>query len=56
MDSCNCDNWSSIYFTQLFQTLGQLTGIILSGTVAVPVVSYYSQGLRRLYNNFVKQD
>ena len=35
------DNWSSIYFTQLFTTLGQLSAVILSGAVVVPMVNYY---------------
>jgi hypothetical protein len=51
-----CESWSSIYFTQLFQTLGQISGVILSGTIAVPVATYYSRGLRQLYYQLVKQD
>lgn len=48
MDSCTCDydSWSSLYFTNLFTTLGQLTAVVISGTVAVPVVSYYSKSLK----------
>jgi hypothetical protein len=45
-----CDNsqfqsWSDLYFTQLFTTLGQLSAVLISTTVAVPVVSYYSKRL-----------
>jgi hypothetical protein len=45
-----CDNsqfqsWSNLYFTQLFTTLGQLSAVLISTTVAVPVVSYYSKRL-----------
>ena len=31
-----------IYMNQLFTTLGQLTAILVSGAVAVPMVSYYN--------------
>lgn len=45
-----CDNsqfqsWSNLYFTQLFTTLGQLSAVLISSTVAIPVVSYYSRRL-----------
>jgi hypothetical protein len=43
---CNGNKWSDIYFTQLFTTLGQLTGLIVSGSIAIPLVSYYSKGLK----------
>jgi hypothetical protein len=51
MDTCNSEfqSWSNIYFTQLFTTLGQLTAVILGGTVAVPVISYYSKNLIKLF-------
>jgi hypothetical protein len=32
-----------IYMKQLFITMGQLTAVLITGTVAVPVVSYYQQ-------------
>jgi len=31
-----------IYMNQLFYTLGQLTAVLVSGAVAVPMVSYYN--------------
>lgn len=31
-----------IYMNQLFTTLGLMSGILISGSVAVPMVSYYS--------------
>lgn len=54
MDTCNCSDfqsWSDIYFTQLFTTLGQLTAVVLSGTVAVPMISYYSKNLLKFFSN-----
>jgi hypothetical protein len=51
-----CDSLSAVYYTQLFQTLGQISAVILSGTVAVPVVTYYSRSLRQLYYDLIKQD
>jgi hypothetical protein len=43
MDSyCEYNSWSE-YFTQLFTTLGLMSGMLISVTVAVPVVSYYSK-------------
>lgn len=53
MDSyCNCSefqSWSDIYFTHLFTTLGQLSAVLISGTVAVPMVSYYSKNLVKFF-------
>lgn len=31
-----------IYMNQLFTTLGQLTAVLVSGAVAVPMVTYYN--------------
>lgn len=37
-----CENvYYDIYMTQLFQTLGQLSAAIISGSLALPVYSYY---------------
>lgn len=44
-DDSQFQSWSNLYFTQLFTTLGQLSAVLISGTVAVPVVSYYSKRL-----------
>lgn len=48
MDTCdsNYNPWLNVYFTQLFTTLGQLTAVILSSSVAVPVFNYYSRNLK----------
>lgn len=49
MDYCEVSDfqsWSDIYFTQLFTTLGQLSAVLLSGTVAVPMVSYYTRNFK----------
>lgn len=54
MDTCNCSefqSWSEIYFTHLFTTLGQLSAVLISGTVAVPMLSYYSKSLMKFFNN-----
>lgn len=48
---CEYTSWSEIYFTHLFTTLGQLSAVLISGTVAVPVVSYYSKGLMKYFKN-----
>jgi hypothetical protein len=37
------DSWSDIYFTQLFTTLGQLSAVLLSTSVAIPMFSYYNK-------------
>ena len=44
-DDSQFQSWSNLYFTQLFTTLGQLSALLISSTVAVPVVSYYSRRL-----------
>lgn len=50
MDNCECDfNLQNIFLTHLFTTLGQLTAGLLSASVAVPVLSYYSSGVRQFW-------
>jgi hypothetical protein len=45
----SCENtWYDLYFTQLFTTLGQLTAVVLSTSVSVPVLSYYYPAVNRL--------
>jgi hypothetical protein len=45
----SCENtWYDVYFTQLFTTLGQLTAVVLSTSVSVPVISYYYPAVNRL--------
>jgi hypothetical protein len=60
MDSyCNCadfQSWSDIYFTHLFTTLGQISAVLISGTVAVPMVSYYSKGLVKFFTNKINSN
>ena len=53
MDTCACDydSWSNLYFTNLFTTLGQLSAVLLSGSVAVPMASYYSRSLKSWWSN-----
>lgn len=38
-----------IYMNQLFTTLGQLTAVLVSGAVAVPMVSYYNRSGFKLH-------
>lgn len=38
-----------IYMNQLFTTLGQLTAVLVSGVVAVPMVSYYNGNSFKLH-------
>lgn len=49
---CDCSEfqlWSDVYFTNLFTTLGQLSAVLISGTVAVPMLSYYSKSLTKFF-------
>jgi len=49
---CDCSefqSWSEIYFTQLFTILGQLSAVIIGGTVAIPMFSYYSNSLNKMF-------
>ena len=50
----NCpSSYSDIYYAHVYATLGQLTAMILSTTVAVPVYSFYSTGMyKRVWTNF----
>lgn len=40
-------SYFDIYLNQLFITLGQLTGVLVSSTIVVPVYTYYSRGFIR---------
>jgi hypothetical protein len=40
-------SYFDIYLNQLFTTLGQLTAVLVSSSVAVPVYSYYSRRIVR---------
>lgn len=46
MPTCEID-LQTVFLTQLFTTLGQLTAGLVSVTVAVPVLSYYSTGFKQ---------
>lgn len=35
------NSYVSIYFTQLFQTLGTVSAVLFSGSFAIPMFSYY---------------
>ena len=56
MDNNNCetDAYSKIYFTQLFTTLGQISAVIFSSSIAIPIASYYSKAVKQYW--FGKQD
>lgn len=41
-----------IYMTNLFTTLGQLSAVVLSTTVAVPVYNYYANQYPRLFKTY----
>lgn len=45
-----------IYMNQLFTTLGQLSAVIISGAVAVPVASYYGKDIFNMFNWNKKQN
>lgn len=50
MENCDCElSFQTIFLTHLFTTLGQLTAGVLSASVAVPVLSYYSSGVRQFW-------
>jgi hypothetical protein len=53
---CEYNSWSEIYFTQLFTTLGLMSAVLISGTIAVPVVSYYSKGLVKFFTNKINSN
>lgn len=40
MNTCDF-TYSELYFSQLFTTLGTVSAVLVSGAVAVPMVSYY---------------
>ena len=40
-------SYFDIYLNQLFTTLGQLTAVLVSSSVAVPVYTYYSRRIVR---------
>lgn len=44
-DFCEKD-YTNLYLTQLFKTLGQLSAALLTTTLAVPVYSFYSRYYR----------
>ena len=46
----NSDNYYNLYLTQFFTTLGQLSAVLLSTTLAVPMYSFYV-AKRRGYQN-----
>lgn len=52
MDVCNSSDWTQVFLTQFVNTLGQLTALLVSGSVVVPVMTYYSKGFR----SFVGKD
>ena len=65
MSYCNCpevQSWSDLYLTNFFTTFGQLSAVIVSGTVAVKVIGYYQKTIIQLmkerYNisDFSKQN
>lgn len=50
MNTCNY-TYSEMYFSQLFTTLGTVSAVLVSGSVAVPMISYYSGSLVNLYSS-----
>lgn len=49
-----CENdYTNLYLTQLFKTLGQLSAALLTTTLAVPVYSFYSRYYRESRGNHV---
>lgn len=48
-------SYFDVYMTQLFTTLGQLSAVVLSGTLAVPLYSYYSKRVEYFVNNYRKK-
>lgn len=42
----------NIYMNQFFTTLGQVSGIFISGIVVVPMVNYYGKGKFNYFNPY----
>lgn len=42
-------NYQDIYLTQFFTTLGQLSAVLVSSSVAVPMWKYYNLGYSSLW-------
>ena len=50
-------NYFDIYLNHLFVTLGQLSAVILSSIVVIPVYTYYlKMNLRKDFKNIIKKD
>jgi hypothetical protein len=45
----NFDQYLNTYFTQLFTTLGTISGVVFSSAFAIPMFSYY---VRRIQTTF----
>lgn len=43
-------DYTDLYFTHLFMTLGQLSAFVISTSVAVPVLTYYKTSIKNLFN------
>lgn len=49
-------SYFDIYLNQLFSVLGQLTAVLVSSTVIIPVYGYYSrQFVRNGFNDLIKE-
>lgn len=48
-------NYSEVFSSQFFTTLGQLSAAAFSAAVIVPMYDFYSPRIAWLLNNFIKQ-
>lgn len=48
----NCfDQYLNTYLTQLFTTLGTISGVVFSSAFAIPMFSYYTRRLQTSFRN-----
>ena len=48
--------YDAIFFTEFFSTLGTMSGYIVSSTIAIPVLAFYSTKIREIATAFSVQN
>jgi hypothetical protein len=46
-----CQNYSELFINQFIQTLAQLSAVIISGSLGIPVYNYYIKSYKNQINN-----
>lgn len=52
----SCQNYSELFINTFIQTLAQLSAVIVSGSLAVPVYNYYIQSYSRSQTVLVNEN